>query len=833
MKKNHIFIIGIILLMAFKWTVYYNFVQCPGGFALPVLLTILFSMWIFIALTTALKQKGSWLFFFLYTMFSLIFLVDVIYFKQFNARASVRLLTQVGAVGDVKASILQLVTLQHFIGLIDLPVIAGFIVYLKKTEESFKLPYKYLTVLPILIAIVLVIAPFRSAYSENVSKREFFSFHVQDIVKSVMVNEELDIQNVDIVSEINNRNQKYTDLKTLEKGKYWGIGKGKNLIVIQLESFQDFVVNRTYNGEELTPNLNALIKDSSMYFPNYFEQVGMGNTSDAEFATQNGMFPTVYGQSYSLYQNNTFKGLPWQMRDNGYTSLVFHGYKPDFWGRDKAYPNQGWERFYSEKDYTVTEPIGFGLNDFEFFEQNIEVLKKQDKPTYSFMISLSNHHPYLMPATHQVIQPLPEHKGTLFGNYVNSVRYTDAAIGHLIDGLKQNGLYDNTVIAIYGDHHGLVSSDEESDKIMTEVLGKPYRLDEMLNVPLLIHVPHSGISDVNEIIGSQIDFMPTIMNIMGIQNKNYMIFGKDLNNTEENLAGFQIYAPFASFINDKYILEMSNDYVFDNAKAYDRKTGEPVDINLCFSTYKMIIEEWKKSKYILDNNLLVTADQYVGEGMKSQSKKEIIDAEGYIPLGGGKVNGLVNTLTLEALQASYDKNIKVMHLNFTETTDAQKEWVVTESWTTAKDNFKKSLSDSSYSEFVNGELKNGLTQMDLRRVIDFLSTHDDVNILADAGEAHLEFANYIYKFYPDAKNRFIYKVDKFEDFNRLSYLKENFILLDLRETAFNFVDLIHFAKDNSLYGVLLNKDQLKEEELQKLKQLTNIYFLSTEGIVKQ
>ena len=103
-------------------------------------------------------------------------------------------------------------------------------------------------------------------------------------------------------------------LSVTEPGKYFGIGKNRNLIVIQVESLQNFVVNKKYGDTEITPNLNYLINNDSFYFPNYYQQLGLGNTSDAEFITNNSIYPTTEGQAYSLYQNNEFYGLPWQLR---------------------------------------------------------------------------------------------------------------------------------------------------------------------------------------------------------------------------------------------------------------------------------------------------------------------------------------------------------------------------------------------------------------------------------------------------------------------------------------------------------------------------------------
>ena len=833
MKKFYSFIFFLATVMAFKWSVYYNMVQTPGGLAIPVMLTVVFSIWAFLMLNKALGTKGSVVFLLVYTLISVIFLVDVVYFKQFNARASVMLLQQMGVVGDVKSSINQLLTIHHFIALADLPLWAGMIFFIKRTNTIIKINYRALAVMPVGIALVLMITPFRAAYSDNIAKREFFSFHVQDVVKAVMKDDDVQMANLDIISEINYRNKQYTDPEALKLMKYNGIGKGKNLIVVQLESFQNFVVNRSYNGEELTPNLNRLINDQSLYYDNYFEQLGMGNTSDAEFATNNGIYPTVYGQSYALYANNSFRSLPLQLRDQGYNAYVFHGYKPEFWNRETAYPTQGFERFYSEKDYTITEPIGFGLNDHEFFEQNVAFLKGHTNPFYSFMITLSNHHPYQMPKEHQQIKLLDQHVGTLFGDYLQSVNYTDEAIGAFIEDLKANGLYENSVIVFYGDHHGLISSDEESKQIMEEVLEKPYLSDEMLHIPLIVHVPGSKINETVHTIGTQIDFLPTIMNILGISNDNYLIFGKDLNNTpiSESYAAFQIYATYGSFINEKYIFEMSNDYVFENSKAYDRKTYEPVDVSLCLSMHNKVKEDFKKAKFIMDNNLLASATKYVGDQYHPKAEGLAEDTPTYIPRNGGVIQGQSDTNSLEALSGSYDKEQQTIGLTFNWTTDdnlvAVKDWSVTNAL------FEEPLSDQSLNSFMTGTMKNELTQLNLRRVLDWLSVHEGSYILAEMDDQGVDFAKYMYSHYDDAKDRFIYKVSSLDEYNRLGYLEVKFVMLDMNRIPNEFEEVLSFVKNNPVYGVAVDKTLLTPDQIKLLKQYTSVYFVEPNGYHKQ
>ncbi|MFQ9799748.1 MAG: sulfatase-like hydrolase/transferase [Clostridia bacterium] len=114
------------------------------------------------------------------------------------------------------------------------------------------------------------------------------------------------------------------------------MAKGRNLIVVQLESFQNFLIGASYEGQVITPNLNRLLQEDTLYFDHYYQQIGKGSTSDAEFASQNSFLPVMYGQSYTRFMDNAFYGLPWIMRENGYSATAFHGYVGEFWNRDEA-----------------------------------------------------------------------------------------------------------------------------------------------------------------------------------------------------------------------------------------------------------------------------------------------------------------------------------------------------------------------------------------------------------------------------------------------------------------------------------------------------------------
>jgi len=835
LKKILVLLIALAALMSLKWHFYYEMVQMSEGSLLTVILTVMMTLWIFFALERAGKHKGAWIFVVIYTVISVVFLVDVVYFKQFNARATVKILQNIGFVGDVGESILAILSPKHFVALIDLPLWILLTALLHKQGERFSIRWRLLVILPAIMGVLFSVPQLRIPYTEKIGAREFFTFHVEDLISSVsgkMLN--LQTDQLEILSKVGQKNEIYQDLEALKAQKLWGVGEGRNLIVIQIESFQNFVVNRTYDDQELTPFLNSLIGSDSLYFDSYYQQLGMGNTSDAEFATNNSIYPTVYGQSYALYQDNTFRGLPWQLRDQGYSALAFHGYKGDFWSRDLAYPGQGFERFYSEKDFTIHEPLGFGLNDFEFYEQSVEILKTYQQPFYGFFITLSNHHPYQLPSELQEITLRPEHQGTLFGDYLQSVRYTDNALAHFFDKLKEAGMYDNSVIALYGDHHGLVITDLESKAILDDFLGKPYEFDEMLHIPLIIHAPGSGVKETVNTIGTQVDFLPTIMNLMGIQNDNYLIFGQDLVNTSGGIAAFQAYTAYGSFISEDYVFEMSRDYIFNNSRAWNRKTGEPVDINLCYLQYNKVKEEFEASKYILDNNLLTDATTYFGhlvkaDGTGTEGGVETIGQE-VVFVGGSPVNGTPGTNTKEALDAAYEAGDRILALDYSWTADG--EIVAMDHLGQFETLLEQPLRDASKKAFIDAELNGGLTQLDLKRSLDWLSRHKDALMISFSDDRSIDFSKYLYDHYRDALERFVIVVDSFEKYYRLGYLKVDRIAVDADALKNDPEDLLLFVENNPVYMVITSDAKMSDEKKQAIASRTNLYVRDGKSLVR-
>ncbi|UOY91101.1 LTA synthase family protein [Ectobacillus sp. JY-23] len=348
----------------------------------------------------------------------------------------------------------------------------------------------------------------------------------------------------------------------------FGVAKGKNVIVVSLESTQSFLINATVNGQEVTPFMNQLMKES-YYFDNFYHQTGQGKTSDAEFMIDNSLYPLDRGAVYFTHANNEYVGTPEILRQQGYYSAVFHANNATFWNRNMMYPALGYDRYFNELDYKIddTNKLSWGLKDKEFFDQSVDMLKTLKQPFYTRFITLTNHYPFLYDDSTKLIEPYNSGNGTV-DRYFVTVRYMDEALKHFVERLKAEGIYDNSVIVFYGDHYGI---SENHNRAMAQYLGKdeitPYDHMNLQRTPLFIHVPGQTKGEVISTPAGQVDIKPTILNLLGIENNSDIKFGHDLFSKDRN--------PFVvmrdgSFVTDKYTYHANT--------FYDRLTGQEVTL---------------------------------------------------------------------------------------------------------------------------------------------------------------------------------------------------------------------------------------------------------------
>ena len=361
---------------------------------------------------------------------------------------------------------------------------------------------------------------------------------------------------------------------------YFGIAKGRNVIYVHLESFQQFLIDYKLQADgksyEVTPFLNSLYhSNSTLAFSNVFNQVKAGKTSDAETMIETGLFGLNQGSFMVNYGGtNTQQAAPFILSKNGdYTSAVFHGNTGSFWNRNTAYKQWGYNYFFDASYFTKqddTNSFQYGLNDKIMLKDSIKYLEHLQQPFYAKYITVSNHYPYTTSLIGDEIGfPLAKTKDETINGYFATANYLDSSVKALFDYLKESGLYDNSIIVLYGDHFGISQTRNPN---LAPLVGKSsetwsnYDNAMMQRVPYMVVVPGMDKGKIIDTYGGQVDMLPTLEHLLGIDSKNYLQVGQDLLSSQHQ----QITAFRSSnnFVTPKY--------TSFNGRTYYTQTGEEI-----------------------------------------------------------------------------------------------------------------------------------------------------------------------------------------------------------------------------------------------------------------
>lgn len=597
-----LFSLGIII----KLFLLHYFIGIREGIILITFINFLSIISIYCLISFFFGKRYMKITFIMNMVLSILLFIDTMYYSHFFTLIPAHSVLQVGQLGPVSNSIFSLIRAEYFLFFTDTILLWRFYIKNKnqiariKIEGNFNKKRRVTLLLTFFLLSCITTGSTYQTFKDTEGiytpqNLGIINYHLIDTI-DLFYKSSLDKKKAEEVIE--------TIVEGDGKQREFEAAKDKNVIVIQAESLQNFVINKEIEGQMITPVLNDLIKNDSIYFNRYYEQVGWGNTSDAEFITHNSYYPSIKNFSYMAYKDNDFSTLPSLLKEQGYSTLAFHGNEADFWNRDKMYPSQGLDTYISLEDFQQDEMIGIGLSDGSLFRQSINKLKEQKQPFYGFFITLTSHHPFTMEDEYKGLNIEGEFKDTLLEDYLQTIHYLDRELGNFINMLKEEGLYEDTMIAIYGDHEGLDMRDEEAQELLSSYLGKCYKEDEMRRVPLIAHIPNSNFQEEVNTTGGQIDFFPTIGNILGLEVDPGKVLGKDLLNTQYGFVAKQVHVARGSFIDDEKVFNMSEDGIFENSEAWDIKTGEPIKVEECREGYERALGEVNLSEYILQNNLI-------------------------------------------------------------------------------------------------------------------------------------------------------------------------------------------------------------------------------------
>ena len=625
-KNNRLFIVYIVvcvlnstLLRIFTMPTMENYLSFKSIIADLAVVTIIGSF------SYLFKGKKRYIYLLVWAViFTAICTINSAYYTFYTSFASVSMLSltqYIGEVGDaVVENVLQIKDLVYILPLIffiyyyhRLAKKDKYKIY-SKTTRMKKLKNTIITGAVILFLFIISLSSLEISRFVKQWNREYivmrfgiYMYQGNDIIASIQPKISAMFGYDDAKKEFNEYYKDRTDEQDYTN-EYTNIFEGRNVIVIHAESMQDIALNRTFNGEEVTPNLNRLI-DEGLFFTNFYSQVSVGTSSDTELTFNTSLMPTQNGTAFVSYFDRTYIATPSLMKEKGYYTFSMHANNADFWNRRAMHESLGYDKFYSKETYDVDKEnvIGLGLSDKEFFAQSVEKIKKineEHEKYYGLLITLTNHTPFSDidkygefavtmkttitnedGTTEEIEAPYLE--GTKLGNYFKSVHYADAALGEFFQAMDEAGLLDNTVVILYGDHDArLPRSDynlmnnydpvtdsvkSKDDETYEEYDSFDYELDR--KVPLLIWTKDGKVKGKVDYTMGMYDVMPTIGNMLGFYNKYAL--GHDIFETKENNI---VVFPNGNWITDKMY--------------YNSQKGE----------YKLLKDEIIDEDYISKNN---------------------------------------------------------------------------------------------------------------------------------------------------------------------------------------------------------------------------------------
>lgn len=616
-----------------------------GLFISPLLVDLGFLILVTLISLTIKKEKRIRYFITLSIIFNIVCIVNSIYYHYYSSFASISLIANITFASDVSDAIVEnvlkavdLIYIWQTITLVIIYKKTNKKEYIKHKENKKKLVKTGLITSLSLFAVAALFMPL-NAWSRlyNLWNREsvvmnhgIYVYQLDDFIQSLTPKITSVLGHDKALKKVTDyyKENKYTP----SNNEYTNIFKGKNIIVIHAESMQKFAMDLTFNNKEVTPNLNKLANEG-IFFSNFYSQVGVGTSSDAEFTFNTSLMPSTKGTVFVNYFDRDYISIPKLLKEQGYYTYSMHANTGEFWNRNTMHKSLGYDKFYNKDSYTIDETIGLGLSDKSFFRQSVDIMKQikeeENKPFYSLLIMLSNHTPFsdlaLMEDYKTTIDVTIDNQtvtrdylnNTTMGNYLRSVHYADSAIGEFIDNLDKEGLLENTVLVIYGDHDArldfedfnlLYNYDPITDTIKTEndegyIPYTKYNYELDRKVPFIIWTKDQNYNlNVNTPMG-MIDVLPTLGNMIGIHS-DYQL-GKDI----MNLKGDDNTVTFidGSFLTSKVY--------------YNSPKGEIYSINNEPITEEYIKERTKKSSDLIEvSNDIITYD-FIKEIKKQKEEK--------------------------------------------------------------------------------------------------------------------------------------------------------------------------------------------------------------------
>lgn len=546
--------------------------------------------------------------------FSILLFSDNVYYIYSNSVLSVAQITNLQYGEEIMSTLPMVIQAKQILYFVDiiifmlLIIFKIFKIYKKKKNTRKQLILKYIVGIIGVIMFCVVSVQYiqkgkEKSYNKDLQIREatIFGYHIFDIKNVLNIKNQTKYKNYkDMFYDYENLKKQYETEYSNTEDNLKGILQDKNVIILQLESIQEFVINKEINGKQITPNLNKFLSEN-IKFTNMHMQ-SYSTTADSEHSTITSLYPMENGMSFSKYYTNTYDDLFKIFKNSNYYTSYMHGNYPYFWNRGNVYGKLKLDDLSLKEQFSdLSENINGDLSDELLYKQAVQKIKQFKTPYISYIVTASSHTPYTLEGLQdrsKITIDVGKYKDTYFGDYLEAVNYADYAFGVFIDELKKEGLYDDTAILVFGDHNGINMYNEEMIDFLNYIDKDLTDVDLKLNytrVACGMKIP--GIKNIKiDKPVNKLDIKPTLAYLCNVQD------GISLGT---NMFGRK---DFVSLNNERII---ANDYYYDE-EWYNRKTGEQINMEtIDQNTKQMLNKYYENMKTELDisnsisiNNLL-------------------------------------------------------------------------------------------------------------------------------------------------------------------------------------------------------------------------------------
>lgn len=550
---------------------------------------LLFSL----SLLTKNKNRSNKILFGLLISVSILLYANILYYREFTDFLTTNIFIGSNNLSaGLVASTLAMTRVWDIIYWLDV-LLFGFLLYKnRKSVQSDKKPVKVRSIKPVIVVGIaflmgnlflaelnrpqLLTRTFDRNYIVKYLGLNFFTgYDAFQTVKNTQIRALADESDItDVV--------KFTDDNYAEPDSaYFGVAEDRNVIVISLESVQQFLIDyelEDENGEfhEVMPFVNSLFNsDDSYSFENFFHQTSQGKSSDAEVLGETSLYGLPEGSAFqTLGSTNAFHAAPNILKETaGYSTAAFHGNVGSFWNRTDTYNAFGYDYFFDSEFYDLSEDraLEYGLKDKLFFRDSVEYLEQLPQPFYTKFVTVTHHFPFPLDEQNSGF-PLAQTDDNTINDFFATANYADQAIEEFFNYLKESGLYEDSIIMLYGDHYGI--SNMRNPHLAPLIGEDPEEWGEFQNtqvqrVPLIMHVPGVENGQVFDTYSGQVDMLPTLMHLLGLETDDYLFMGQDIlsngHNNEVPLRNGRVITP---------------EYTFISENIYDTQTGELISEDL-------------------------------------------------------------------------------------------------------------------------------------------------------------------------------------------------------------------------------------------------------------